>query len=396
MRLLVAALAVVVLADVAVVATRSDAPAPRTAPVGGMAQPSAMPTTAAPTPKPPEPPKPAPPQRLVFDVTLVRYRTNVVSPPRVMSVRPNGTAPRAEPRLPPAPRHASSKALRAYVADEVLLPLPWCGGECRPPWIVKMGITMRRWDGGGKRFLTTGGYDRDPAISPDGTRIAYVSHEVRTVAGYTVDLDVIKVMRPDGRLVRKFVAPGDHSYAAPRWSPDGRHLAVVERAPMSDDGTIVLLSARGGRVRRLGRGAFQQLAWAPDGTFLVARGTVFVKHMSGERSATGWDLWIVPASGAGPRRLTFLSPARYEYTWGEFCGEELHERGARDPVVSADSRRVAFATNVAHWRGHGGRSWDVRTVGIDGKGATTVYRSAPPRCVAGKVQSTVARPLEWV
>ena len=145
MRLLVAALAVVVLADVAVVATRSDAPAPRTAPVG-VTPPSAVPTTAAPAPKPPAPPKPTPPQRLVFDVTLVKHRTNVVSPSRVISARPNGTARRAEPRMPPAPRHASSARLRAYVADEVLLPLPWCGtGGCHPPWIVKTGITMRRW-----------------------------------------------------------------------------------------------------------------------------------------------------------------------------------------------------------------------------------------------------------
>ena len=251
------------------------------------------------------------------------------------------------------------------------------------------------WDGGGKRFLTTGGYDRDPSISPDGTRIAYVSHEVRTVAGYTVDVDVIKVMRPDGRLVRRFVAPGDHSYAAPRWSPDGRHLAVIERVAMAGDGTIALLPARGGPARRLGRGTFDQIAWAPDGRFLVARGTVFGKDKFGVTSATGWDLWVVPATGTEPRRLTFLSPARYEDNGGEFCGEKVHERGARDPVVSADSRRVAFATNAAHWRGHGGRSWDVRTVGVDGKGASTVYRAAQPRCVAGKVQSTVARPLEW-
>ena len=206
---------------------------------------------------------------------------------------------------------------------------------------------------------------------------------------------MVKVVRPDGGLVRTFVAPGGRWYAAPHWSPDGRHLAVVERAAPPAEETVVLLPVGGGTGRRLGRGTFQQLSWAPNGRFLVARGTVSGKSPHGLTHVTGRDLWVVPVTGGAPRRLTFLSPARYEYEWGEFCGERVHERGARDPVVSADSRRVAFATNAAHWDGRGGRSWDVRTVGIDGNGASTVYRSAPPRCVAGKVVSTVARPLDW-
>ena len=66
-------------------------------------------------------------------------------------------------------------------------------------------------DGSGLTQLTPGAYDSDPAWSPDGSKIAFI----------TGGDDHVSVMNPDGSDVR-MVSPLPSR--SPAWSPDGRTI----------------------------------------------------------------------------------------------------------------------------------------------------------------------------
>jgi hypothetical protein len=241
--------------------------------------------------------------------------------------------------------------------------------------------------------LTKGGYDTEPRFAPDGSAIAYLAHAIRKDGGET---DVIEVMTPAGRSLRTYVAPRGGWYAAPMWSPDGRHIAAVYRPNVADAvWSLVLLPVGRGPSRTIGRGEFDQLRWAPSSRFLVARAVVRGPHPGYSGTAnTGWDLWVVPVKG-GQRRLTRLAPpVRRDYA-GRFCENSYSELGASDPVVSPDSRLVAYSTNTPH-KDRAGRGWDVHVIGVDGRGQRTVWRSPPSRCAGYmEIHATIARPLGW-
>jgi tricorn protease len=69
---------------------------------------------------------------------------------------------------------------------------------------------------------TPGVMERDPAWSPDGTRLAYFSDESGEYA--------LHVVSQDGTGERKTIVLGSQSsiYRSPRWSPDSRKIAYVD------------------------------------------------------------------------------------------------------------------------------------------------------------------------
>jgi WD40 repeat protein len=110
---------------------------------------------------------------------------------------------------------------------------------------------------GTERALTHGPDDSfQPAWSPDGTRIAYLSRP-------TNGLDAtLRTVRPDGTDDRQlgttlyYVRPAD-------WSPDGRQIAATR-----NDFTVVVVDATTGDVTRaIGPG--MSPTWSPDGRRLA-------------------------------------------------------------------------------------------------------------------------------
>jgi WD40-like Beta Propeller Repeat/Lysyl oxidase len=152
--------------------------------------------------------------------------------------------------------------------------------------------------------------DTDPAISPDGGRIAFVSERDGDPEIYVADARTGEVRRltrnerPDGR---------------PAWSPNGR--AIAWQSGPADAANLFVMRANGAGKRLLvaGPGDDVDPAWSPDGGRIA-----FSSTRSGQR-----QLWVVAARGGEPALLAEI-PGR-----------------SRSPAWSPGGSRVAFTRETA-------------------------------------------------
>ncbi|HEX7051369.1 MAG TPA: hypothetical protein VF188_14275 [Longimicrobiales bacterium] len=112
--------------------------------------------------------------------------------------------------------------------------------------------------GGGERRLTaTGVPEKHPALSPDGSRLAFVRGSGLTRL-YVANADASQAERPDP----------EHGHdgtleVAPAWSPDGRTLAFVSTA--GGDPDLYLWSGGAATFLEGSDGGEFEPAWSPDG-----------------------------------------------------------------------------------------------------------------------------------
>ena len=180
-------------------------------------------------------------------------------------------------------------------------------------------------------LVSTGNPASDPALSPDGKMIAYVSEEqgqrdlfVSRVAGggrirltngregesdprFSPDGEHILFTRVGASAPEIWMVPtlgGEsthlvaHAFDA-AWSPDGARVAFISRPPGEPD-ALVTAAANGTDLRVIMRsdGAlpfFGCPAWSPDRTNLA------VTRSSG---GIAGELWLVPLGGGAPRRVS--------------------------------------------------------------------------------------------
>lgn len=126
---------------------------------------------------------------------------------------------------------------------------------------------------GVSKLTSYAGDEREPAVSPDGSLVAF------SWSGPQADNYDIYVLRPGGEQpLRLTQDPAPDSY--PAWSPDGSEIAFVRQQGQSAE--ILVVPPLGGNERvlhhfvRLGADLdFSQhpvLAWAPDGRTIVYSG----------------------------------------------------------------------------------------------------------------------------
>ncbi len=219
----------------------------------------------------------------------------------------------------------------------------------------------------------------DPRFSPDGKVVAYV---VTTIDQKKNRRESSVWLVPvDGSAVPRRISTEGFSSNSPRWSPDGKTLAILsarsaDPAPAAGDTPkpqIYLLSMTGGEGVALTKlkNAVQGYQWSPDGSRIVlvtASGPSdaiapadrksdvrHYTHIQYKFNDTGWfddkrrHLWVVNVPSGEAKQIT--------------DGQDWNDT---DPQWSPDSTRVAFVsdrTGKAYDDSHNTDVWVIPAAG---------------------------------
>ncbi len=235
-------------------------------------------------------------------------------------------APPVSPEAPsPAPdetrRRPSPRAVAAFAIS--LLAVVLLAPSLRS-WTARSRSVAASTDPpvrGVERQVSTGAtLNVFPDFSPDGSAVAFA-----TLRKGSMEI-VIRALALGAREAT--VTSDGMQNVQPAFSPDGRLLAYHSVGR----GGIWLVPALGGVPQPL-TSFGSNPAWSPDGSLIAFQGQSWVGSGEGFSSAgEGSTIWIVPAAGGGPRRLTSI--------------EDVGPGGQGSPAWSPDGRLISFVAGA--------------------------------------------------
>jgi TolB protein len=151
----------------------------------------------------------------------------------------------------------------------------------------------------------------EPAVSPDGKKIAFSSDRSTYSAGSKSGRPMIYIMDIDGRNVKRVTYAGKYN-STPTWSPDGKTLAFAGHD--ADHFDIFIIKADGTGLQRLTEAtrvdtkrpaSNEDPTFSPDGRFIM-----FVSDRSGNK-----QLYTIAPDGTNERRITYDKFNYYKPKW---------------------------------------------------------------------------------
>jgi TolB protein len=202
-----------------------------------------------------------------------------------------------------------------------------------------------------RQLAIPGGDEISPALSPDGSQIAFEEYRH---GGRLAQIDVVNVDGSDRRQVTHDEHYYGYSPAWPEWSQDGRWILFTgatgvfarihpngsgrvdldlgtdsptgypswspngqQVAFSATDCGICVSSVDGKRVRRVSlvRGDALQPAWSPDGHEIVFTHEIITKTRTRSKYKLEADLYVINADGSGLRPLVRGKAQTSEPAW---------------------------------------------------------------------------------
>ena len=217
------------------------------------------------------------------------------------------------------------------------------GGEARLTAESEEGVSGPMWSPDSKRILylsrvwTQGKPKSDVKVV---NRIRYKENGVGFFPGLRTHLFVANLKGGKPKQLTK----GEFDIQVAKWSPDGRHIAVITNPDKDADLThirdIFLIGDRGGELKRLTpkRHVINNLSWAPNN-----REIAFLGHDFHASTSTDIDLWIISAEGGEPFNLT----ESFGRSLGRsLAGDLISEEPASSALWSRNSDALYFLTGI--------------------------------------------------
>jgi len=205
------------------------------------------------------------------------------------------------------------------------------------------------------RLSPAGIYDQQPAISPDGMRISFVS---TAVSG-----QLLMTMAVDGSDRKACGTNTQLDASGPRWSPDSKHIAFTGVTKSTGARNVYTILVSGDSLRPLtSDDVSTALAWSPDGTRIL-----YVHHEppTGIGGSPTDYLRDVYPDGNGGR--TLLGPLGIAIVGADYSADGLHlavcyegvpNVGYRLEVCDSDgNNRVVVAESTPRLEGLSPPSW---------------------------------------
>jgi Tol biopolymer transport system component/DNA-binding winged helix-turn-helix (wHTH) protein len=291
--------------------------------------------------------------RLIAPVTPIRPSAAASTPASALPPEPD---PASAPAPPAAPAHGT------HVGPKAPPPPPHTSGTLARPWRFAAASALLALALGAAVYalalrpdteppaeaalsfvaLTSSPLNEsDPAIAPNGTRLAYA---MRSLPGTSGQADIFISDGPSEAPQQLTNHPADDRL--PAWSPDAATLAFVRVDGATCDVMLMTIAAR--RERRLAPcGNFEEprVTWSRDGNWLVQ------SVAPGPDPIRGWQIARIAAATGVRELLTMPAPGTL---------------GDHSPVVSPDGRRIAFVRAI------NGSTGDLHVMSFDGGSATRI------------------------